>query len=190
MSFLSKFVGRKDIACPHCGARLTEMPERRKKCPHCGKVMVPKTRPSDRKRVLVTPEQAQQIEAEWQEGRTRWAAERISELAREAVQAAKKGDWGEAKLLYHQHAVMLLNEGKEFVEAQRLGREAELRYEAARGVKQVKIVGQSACEVCKPFDGKVVAVDAELRSPTLPVSGCLGQNGDRFCRCWYSSYLG
>ena len=52
--------------CPYCSTPLDPVPGRKKKCPHCGKFIFVRTRPSDRQRVLVTEEGAEQIEEEWQ----------------------------------------------------------------------------------------------------------------------------
>jgi len=41
------------------------MPGRKKKCPECGKYMLSRTRPSDRKKVLIREDQAFQIEEQW-----------------------------------------------------------------------------------------------------------------------------
>jgi DNA-directed RNA polymerase subunit RPC12/RpoP len=58
-------IGRLDNACPNCGAILAQRPGRKAKCPHCGNFIFVRTRPIDRRRVLVTHNQADQLEAEW-----------------------------------------------------------------------------------------------------------------------------
>jgi uncharacterized Zn finger protein (UPF0148 family) len=64
----SKFerIGNLDNTCPYCGSSLAERPKRKKKCPHCGNYIYVRTRPADRKKVLVTEEQAQEIEQQWE----------------------------------------------------------------------------------------------------------------------------
>ena len=61
----NKSIGNTDAVCPHCDQHLDKMPGRKKKCPHCGEFMFVRTRPSDKKRVLVTLNQAEQIEEQW-----------------------------------------------------------------------------------------------------------------------------
>ena len=58
-------IGNPDAICPHCDQHLDKMPGRKKKCPHCGQFMFVRTRPGDGQRVLVTQDQAEQIEEQW-----------------------------------------------------------------------------------------------------------------------------
>jgi len=51
--------------CPYCDTRLDPTPKKKRNCPSCGKVILVRTRPSDRQRVLVTEEEAKKIEEEW-----------------------------------------------------------------------------------------------------------------------------
>lgn len=52
--------------CPYCKNKLEKVPSRKKKCEFCGKYIYSRTRPSDRKKVLVTENQAREIDKEWQ----------------------------------------------------------------------------------------------------------------------------
>jgi hypothetical protein len=45
---------------------LQEMPSKKKKCPHCDQFIYVRTRPLDKKRVLVTHKQAAEIELQWE----------------------------------------------------------------------------------------------------------------------------
>jgi len=58
-------IGNIDDICPYCDVSLDKRPKRTKKCPHCRKSIHVKTRPADRKKVLLTEEQAQKIEQQW-----------------------------------------------------------------------------------------------------------------------------
>lgn len=62
-----KVIGSVDDACPYCSKRLTKRPQKKAKCPHCGKFIFVRTRPTDRERVLVTENQVEEIEAQWNE---------------------------------------------------------------------------------------------------------------------------
>ena len=58
-------IGNTEAVCPHCDHVLEKKPGRKKKCPHCGDFIYVRTRPIDRQRVLVTLEQAEEIEDQW-----------------------------------------------------------------------------------------------------------------------------
>ena len=51
--------------CPYCKRKLDKIPTRKSKCPHCKEYMYSRTRPSDRKKVLVTEKQKEEIEEQW-----------------------------------------------------------------------------------------------------------------------------
>lgn len=58
-------IGRADNVCPHCSVTLAKLPSRKTKCTSCGAFILVRTRPLDRKRVLVTEEEALRLETEW-----------------------------------------------------------------------------------------------------------------------------
>lgn len=58
-------IGHDSPICPYCNSKLEKMPARKKKCPSCGEFIFVRTRPSDRKKILVTAEQAEQVEEQW-----------------------------------------------------------------------------------------------------------------------------
>ena len=62
-----KEIGVLEDVCPYCSGVLKKQPQRKTKCPHCGHLILVRTRPSDRKRVLVTERQAVEIETQWTE---------------------------------------------------------------------------------------------------------------------------
>ena len=47
-------------SCPYCNKKLEIIPKAKKKCPHCGKYILSRTRPLDRKKVLLTENQAKE----------------------------------------------------------------------------------------------------------------------------------
>ncbi len=55
-------IGNLDPICPNCSVSLEKMPHRKMKCPSCSKFIYVRTRPSDRKNVLVTGSQVLLIE--------------------------------------------------------------------------------------------------------------------------------
>ena len=62
-----KEIGTLEDVCPYCSALLKKRPQRKAKCRDCGHFILVRTRPADRKRVLVTEHQAEEIEAQWAE---------------------------------------------------------------------------------------------------------------------------
>tara|TARA_Y100000310_G_C20627266_1_gene786629 strand:+ start:32 stop:1612 length:1581 start_codon:yes stop_codon:yes gene_type:complete len=59
-----KEIGETD-KCPYCKKILEKIPARKSKCPYCNEYMYSRTRPSDRKKVLVTEKQKEEIEEQW-----------------------------------------------------------------------------------------------------------------------------
>ena len=55
-------IGNLDPICPNCSVSLEKMPHRKMKCPSCSKFIYVRTRPSDRKNVLVTGSQVLLVE--------------------------------------------------------------------------------------------------------------------------------
>lgn len=58
-------IGNTDPICPYCGHQLDKMPGRKKKCPACAQHILVRTRPSDRKKILIREDQALHIEEQW-----------------------------------------------------------------------------------------------------------------------------
>jgi len=54
-----------EAKCPYCHTPLNKMPGAKTKCPSCGNYMYVRTRPSDKQRVVVTKQQADEIEEQW-----------------------------------------------------------------------------------------------------------------------------
>jgi len=52
--------------CPYCQTELAVRPQRKKKCPSCQKPIYIRTLPDTREKVLVTEDDAQRIDAEWE----------------------------------------------------------------------------------------------------------------------------
>jgi len=55
-----------DKNCPYCHKALEKPPQRKKQCPYCKQYMYVRTRLKDRKKVLVTKEEADRIDLEWE----------------------------------------------------------------------------------------------------------------------------
>jgi len=61
---LNDSIGEIDC-CPYCKKKLSKIPSRKSKCPYCDEFIFSRTRPIDRKKVLVTEKQKEEIELEW-----------------------------------------------------------------------------------------------------------------------------
>jgi len=58
-------IGNTEPICPYCDAALDKMPGRKKKCPSCGEFIYVRTRPSDKKKILIREDQISAIEEQW-----------------------------------------------------------------------------------------------------------------------------
>jgi hypothetical protein len=52
--------------CPHCANTLEKRPLRKKRCPNCGNYIYVRSTPTGQNKVLVTEQQAAEIDKEWQ----------------------------------------------------------------------------------------------------------------------------
>lgn len=59
-------IGRLDDVCPTCGAELSRRPGKKTPCAHCGEFIHVRTRPWDGLRVLASPCDCAEIEAQWE----------------------------------------------------------------------------------------------------------------------------
>lgn len=58
-------IGNAEPFCPYCDAALDKFPGRKKKCPSCDEFMYVRTRPSDKKKILIREGQISVIEEQW-----------------------------------------------------------------------------------------------------------------------------
>lgn len=88
-----KHLGNPDPICPHCSRLLNTMPGRKKKCPYCANFIYVRTRPADRKRVLVTEADSREVERQWE------LEHESRELEREYLQSKDEFDELKAALM-------------------------------------------------------------------------------------------
>jgi uncharacterized Zn finger protein (UPF0148 family) len=126
--------------CPYCKSPLAKIPSRKTKCVNCNKYIYVRTRPSDRAKVLVTKQQAEKIEEQWNEYHERKQLDEIDPmafekekeqlrsdfhgqepseydvrwrlLAKESLEHAKNNSWGLYRNTQHKKAVQLKVEKK------------------------------------------------------------------------------
>ncbi|MFH1022391.1 MAG: hypothetical protein V1809_03295 [Planctomycetota bacterium] len=97
MSLVNAHIGTVESACPYCKTNLEKRPVRKSKCKSCGQYIYVRTRPSDKKKVLVTEDQKKKIDELWaaagnpspQENDAKWAS-----LNMESLEHVKNGNWG------------------------------------------------------------------------------------------------
>jgi len=58
-------LGNTELVCPYCAKPLDKMPGRKTKCQFCANYMYVRTRPADKKRVVVTEQDAAKIDEQW-----------------------------------------------------------------------------------------------------------------------------
>lgn len=64
-----KDIGITSPKCPYCNAELAKFPARKTKCKNCGKYIYVRTRPLDRKKVLLKENELELLEEEWEKER-------------------------------------------------------------------------------------------------------------------------
>jgi len=64
-STLRANIGNAEPICPYCNGTLDKIPGRKKKCPTCGGFIYVRTRPSDKKKILIKEDQISVIEEQW-----------------------------------------------------------------------------------------------------------------------------
>jgi hypothetical protein len=183
---------------------------RKKKCPSCGKFIYVRTRPSDRKRILATEEDAKRIDDEW---KYKQILERFSVSQEEyqntekvltkkfktapsqrdiiwtilnnrLLSAMKKTSWQQMKMLYFEQALFLKDEGKNPFKVLQESKRCELRGYQSFGVKKVQILSSgSSCDKCKTLNGKIFTIKEALETMPIPIDNC--DNLYRYCRCVY-----
>jgi hypothetical protein len=76
-------IGRLEGVCPYCRAELPAWPARSGPCAVCGDEILVRTRPLDRERVLVTADEAQALEEQWELHRERGGGSPLRPLLNE-----------------------------------------------------------------------------------------------------------
>ncbi|MDP2949452.1 MAG: hypothetical protein Q8P22_07930 [Chloroflexota bacterium] len=182
--------------CPYCGAETVPVPSRKKKCRACGNYVFVKVKPSDRRRYLVTEEQAREIEAEWAQYHRRQKDESWAALNRQLQEAMRRSDWQEMSGLYFQMASQLFEEGRESFRLARLARECKLKaYQESGVVEVVQILAclAESCPACRALHGKRFAIKQALQEMPIPVETCSTWKEEGrthgWCRCHYAAVI-
>ena len=183
-------------ACPYCGVIQEPPPMRRRKCWDCGQIIHVRTEREERKKYLVTAEEAERRAAK----DTRLARERrneewkqLSEQVRLAMQA---GDWKSLQGAYQQQARILFVEGCPHRHVAQEAARAQLMSLLELGVAGVEVMtadDERVCAHCQSPDGKVFTIQKALEVMPIPGPNCTDGNeqnphGGR-CRCLYIAVI-
>ena len=180
-------------ACPYCGVIQEQPPARRRKCRDCGQVIHVRTDREERKKYLLTAEEAEHwaaMDARLARERRNEEWRRLSEQVRVAMQA---GDLQSLRLAYQQQGNILFVEGRPHLHVAQLARRTELMSLLELDVAEVKVMtanDERVCVHCQSLDGKVFTIQEALEAMPIPGPYCTdgnqqNQHGGR-CRCTYS----
>ena len=179
-------------ACPYCGVIQEPPPMRRRKCRDCGQIIHVRTDREERKKYLLTAEEAERRAAK----DARLARERrneewkqLSEQVRVAMQA---GDLQSLQAAYQQQARILFVEGRPHRHVAQEATRARLMSLLELSVAGVKVMAaddERVCAYCQSLDGKVFTIQKALEAMPIPGPNCTDGNeqnphGGR-CRCVY-----
>ena len=194
----------KDIntICPYCGYDLKIMPQRKKKCPACTKPIYIKYTPDNRTKRLMTEEQANKAEKQWDLHGLRQSSIDIlsmfgldeSEIEKQRAMGDKNDDEAvfsivsqvtmsnkynlhDLKMAYLILASLASKTGKPFRSFKLAAYHCELLcYKGTNGVvKNVEISNhddKNACVECQNSKGKIYSIDDALKLMPLPCRKC------------------
>ena len=193
-----KAIGNTEPVCPYCSNKLERMPGRKKKCPTCGNFIYVRTRPLDRKRVLVTEKQADEVERQWQAEQENnelkqeylYVKEEFNEQLMEkfgrepsdsdvflclynkqSLEYARKSEWGLYRNTRHRMAKLLLRENKQ---KQALGMFIEVSYLDANGPVNCGVLDAEFLSKFPPFNPKLGIQAPHVLSDIAIISVKLG----------------
>ena len=181
-------------ACPYCRIIQEPPPARRRKCRDCGETIHVRIDREERKKYLLTAEEAERrAEKDARQARERRNEEwrRLSQQVQVAMQA---GDLQSLQSAYQQQANILFVEGRPHLHVAQEAKRAELMSLLEIGVAEVEIGtcdDERVCAHCRSLDGKVFAIQEALEAMPIPGPSCTDGNkqsphGGR-CRCVYSA---
>ena len=183
-------------ACPHCGVIQEPPPTRRRKCRDCGQTIHVRTDREERKKYLLTAEEAERRAAKdaqlTRERRNReWR--QLSEQVRVAMQ---DGDWKSLQAAYQQQAGILFVEDRPHRRVAHEATRAQLMSLLEIGVADVEVMtadDERVCAHCQLLDGKVFTIQEALEEMPIPGPSCTDGNeqnshGGR-CRCVFVAVI-
>ena len=183
-------------ACPYCAVIQEPPPMRRRKCRDCGQIIHVRTDREERKKYLLTAEEAERRAAK----DARLARERRNEewnqLSGQVRVAMQAGDWKSLQAAYQQQARILFVEGRPHRHVAQEATRARLMYLLELGVVNVKVMtvhDQRVCAHCQSLNGKVFTIQKALEAMPIPGPNCTDGNEQNLhsgrCRCVYIAVI-
>ena len=177
-------------ACPYCGVNQEPPPMRRRKCRDCGQIIHVRTDREERKKYLLTAEEAERMAAKdaglaRERRNEEW--KQPSEQVRIGMQA---GDLQSLQAGYQQQARILFVEGRPHRHLAQEATRAQLLSLLELGVAGVEVMNaddERVCTHCQSLAGKVFTIPRALEAMPIPGPNCTDGNeknthGGR-CRC-------
>ena len=212
-------IGQINAKCPYCGVTLVKRPERKSKCPSCGMSIYIKTAPNSKEKLLVTQDQAAEIDKQLHEFYEREELFNYLEghgIARIEFENRKKLNtkvndydiaWGllnekilstpdlrNVSLIHRTMASILNKEHKSCIEALRSSHRANLEHMKVNDVKKVKILTakKESCPYCRELEGIILTIYDALKLMPIPHPKCthkLYDDNQGWCRCLYTAII-
>ena len=165
---------------------------RRRKCRDCEQIIHVRTDRENRKKYLLTAEEAERRAAT----DARLARERRNEewkqLSGQVQVAMQAGDWKSLQAAYQQQARILFVEGRPHRHVAQEATRARLMYLLELGVLCVKVMtvhDQRVCTHCQSLNRKVFTIQKALEAMPIPGPNCTDGNEQNphsgRCRCVY-----
>ena len=179
--------------CPYCGVIQEPPPTRRRKCRDCGQTIHVRTDREERKKYLLTAEEAERMAAKdaghaRQQRNEEW--KQLSEQVRVAMQA---GDWKSLQAAYQQQARILFIESRPHRHVSQEATRARLMSLLEIGVADVEARtadDERVCAHCQSIDGKVFTIQEALETMPMPGPNCTDGNEQNphggHCRCVFA----
>ncbi|MFH1140121.1 MAG: hypothetical protein V1724_00280 [Chloroflexota bacterium] len=179
-----------DGHCPHCDFEIIPPPQRARNCPSCKRPIRVKRRFDEQRKRLVTPEQAEQIEAEWQAQGAQWREQRLRESLQAGESAAQQKEWADASGFYNEAAFRAFQLGMPHAPLLRKAHEYNLRHILKYHTPDVsaeviiRSITSDRCPACLEMKGRKMKARTALKQMPIPVEGCTA-----FCECSYEEIL-
>ena len=176
-------------ACPYCGVIQEPPPTRRRKCRGCDQLIYIGTDLLERKRYLLTKEEAELAECERRDAR--W-----KELSQQVKDAMQAGDWQALRMTYNELASILFAEGRPHNHIKQEAMKAALMGFQQVGIDRVQVLtckDEKVCNGCNVLENTIFTV-AEA-SELMPIPGLNCKDGEDMnphggrCRCLYIAVI-
>ncbi|GEM_PF-6067870 len=176
-----KPIGNEHSKCPYCNFVLAKRPQAKTKCTNCKNPIYSRIRPFDEQKVLLTENDAEQVEIQWATINgilENYLKEKQDKESIRQYLRKKLGREPLKKEIQTEYLKYILPERRRAIlELYRQNRDIII------GV-QILAAKASACENCLKHNREIYSLD---NVPDLPIDKCTSHYG--YCRCTYISVL-